>query len=77
MNRLKFSFTVLQVIALSLTISCSNSEKPDEKNVIEKTTNKIALDAVETINKPINKAKNIELLSTDHTREIEAAAKQE
>ncbi len=77
MSKSKFYFTVLQIVALSLTISCSNSEDSEEKNVIKKTTDKIAQGAVESIKKPINKANNVEVLSNDRAREIKEATKQE
>lgn len=77
MNIIKSCITILQVAALSLTISCSNTEESDEKNVIKKTTDKIAHDGVDLIKTPINKAKNVENLSNDRTREFKEAAKQE
>lgn len=77
MNKIKSCITILQIAALSLTISCSNSEEPDEKNVIKKTTDQIAHDAVDMIKTPINKAKNVGDLSNDRTREFKEAAKQE
>jgi hypothetical protein len=73
----KLSITILQVVLLALIISCSNTEESDEKNAINKTTDKIAHDAVDAIKKPINKAKNVEVLTNDRTREIKEAAKQE
>ncbi|MBT8360823.1 MAG: hypothetical protein HKP41_05870 [Desulfobacterales bacterium] len=77
MNIRKSCITILQIVALSLTISCSNTEESDEKNVIKKTKNKIAHDAVDMIKTPINKAKNVEDLSNNRTREFKQAAKQE
>jgi len=77
MNPKIIYFTVLQLAALSLIISCTNSEDQDEKNVITITTDRIAQDAVETIYKPIDKAKNVDVLSTDRTRDIKDAAAQE
>lgn len=76
MNTSKFCITILQVVTLSLIVACSNTEEPDGKNVINRTTDKIAHDAVSTVKRPINKAKNVAVLSNDRTREIQDAAKQ-
>ncbi len=77
MNIIKPYIIVLQVVVLSLIISCSNNEESEEKNVIKKTTDKIAHEAVEMINNPIDKAKNVEELSNDHNHELKEATKQE
>jgi len=75
MNISKFCITILQIAVLSLAVSCSNSEESDEGNVINKTTDKIAHDAVDAIKKPINKAENVQELSNDRSQKIKKAAK--
>lgn len=68
-------FIVLQLVILSLTISCSNSEDPGEKGVIKKTQDKIAQDAVDYIKSPIDQAKAASKLANEHTRQVEEAQK--
>jgi hypothetical protein len=77
MNVSKSVITILQIAVLLLTFSCSNSEEPEERNVIKKTTDKIAHDAVGAMKKPINSAGKVQLLSNDRNQEIKEAAKQE
>ncbi len=77
MNVSKSVITILQIAVLLLTFSCSNSEEPEERNGIKKTTDKIAHDAVDAMKKPINSAENVQLLSNDRTQEIKEAAEQE
>ena len=47
----------LLVAVLLLTISCSNSEEPGEKNVIRETQDKVAQKATNSIKDPVDKAK--------------------
>ena len=63
--------------AILLLLSCSNSDESSEKDIIERTTDKIAQDAANMIKTPINKAKHVENLSSDHTGKLKEAAKQE
>ncbi len=67
----------MQIAVLSLTLSCSDSEESDERDVIEKTTDKIASEAVDAIKKPIKQAENVQMLSNDRNQEIKESAKQE
>ena len=73
----KAFFLLLLTAAMLLAVSCSNTDESNEKNSIEKTTDKIAQDAVDMINNPINEAKQIENLGNDHARKLEEAARQE
>lgn len=73
----KSFFILLQMAAVFLLLSCSNSDESSEKDIIERTTDKIAQDATNMIKNPINKAKQLENLSSDHTGKLEEAAKQE
>ena len=73
----KTCFILLQMAAVFLLLSCSNSDESSEKDIIERTTDKIAQDATNMIKNPINKAKHLENLSSDHTGKLEEAAKQE
>lgn len=73
MNRKKLCINIIQVVILSLTISCSSNEESKEKNIIKKTTDTIAHDAVDKITKPIDKAKKVDQLSTDRTNDLKEA----
>lgn len=70
-------FVLLQTAIIALAVSCSNTDESDEKSSVEKTTDKIAQDAVDMINKPINEAKQIENLGNDHALRLKEAANQE
>lgn len=72
----KTCFILLQTAALSLAVSCSNTDESNEKNSIEKITDKIAQDSVDMINNPINEAKHLEKLGNAHTLKLEEAANQ-
>ncbi len=74
---LKTCFVILQTAAISLAVSCSNTDESNEKNSIEKTTDKIAKDAVDMINNPINEAKQVENVGNDQARKLEEAVKQQ
>lgn len=60
-----------------LTGSCSNNEDSNEKGTIRKTTDKIAQEATEMINNPINEAKEVVDLNSDRAHQLEDATKQE
>ena len=73
----KTCFVLLQIAALSLLLSCSNTDESNEKDIIERTTDKIAHDASNMIKNPINKAKHVENLNSDHASTLKEATKQE
>ena len=73
----KTCFILVQMAALLLLLSCSNSDESSDKDIIERTTDKIAQDATSMIKNPINEAKHVEILSSDHAGKLKEAAKQE
>ena len=56
---IKTGFYLLQIIVLSLIVSCSGSDSEDtsEKGSLKKTQDKIAQEAVDYIKVPLDKAK--------------------
>lgn len=72
----KVCFAISQIAILLLTLSCSNSEDPNEKGAIKKTQDKIAQEATSYIKEPINKAKIASELADEHNQQIKDAQKQ-
>jgi len=66
-----------QVAMLCLLLACSHTDESDEKGIVEKTTDKIAQEAIGAIRDPIDKAKAIGKIADDHAREIKEANKEE
>jgi len=62
---IKTGFYLLQIIVLSLIVSCSGSDSEDtsEKGSLKKTQDKIAQEAVDYIKVPLDKAKEARSLS--------------
>ncbi|GAB6194463.1 hypothetical protein [Desulfocastanea catecholica] len=66
----------LTTILYSL-LACSNSDEQNKEDVFEKTTDKIAREAIEGIRDPINKAKAVSKIAEDHTRGIKETTKEQ
>jgi PBP1b-binding outer membrane lipoprotein LpoB len=76
MKKQRIYFTILLAAILLLTISCSNSEDPNEKGTLKETQDKIAQDAVNNIKVPLDKAKNASKLANEKTRQIKEVQQQ-
>ncbi|HIP38964.1 MAG TPA: hypothetical protein EYG88_06245 [Desulfocapsa sulfexigens] len=59
-----------------MILSCSNSEEKKTSDSIEKTTEKIAREAVDRIQEPIEKAKLAKELQESHDRDVQKAKEQ-
>ncbi|MFT5729971.1 MAG: hypothetical protein ACI8PB_004144 [Desulforhopalus sp.] len=69
-------FYLLQIIVLSLTVSCSDSEDTSEKRSLKETQDKIAQEAVDYIKVPLDKAKEARELANRHTQQVKEAENQ-
>jgi hypothetical protein len=69
-------FYLLQIIVLSLTVSCSDSEDTSEKGSLKETQDKIAQEAVDYIKVPLDKAKEASELANRHTQQVKEAENQ-
>ena len=69
-------FYLLQIIVLSLTVSCSDSEETSEKGSLKETQDKIAQEAVDYIKVPLDKAKEASELANRHTQQVKEAEDQ-
>ena len=67
---------VLAALLFFMIVSCSGSDEKDKESVINKTTEKIASEAISSIRTPIEKANLVKKLSEDHARVVEEAAGQ-
>ncbi len=66
----------LTTILYSL-LACSNADEQNNEVVFEKTTDKIAREAIEGIRDPINKANAVSKIAEDHNRGIKEATKEQ
>ncbi len=64
---------LLLLFCFLLLSSCSSSEEPEKRGVIEQTTDKIAQKAISSIKTPIEQAKLAREIQESHNRDIEAA----
>ena len=73
--------TLRLILLLPLVIlmfsSCSNSEEPEKKSIIEETTDKIAKEAISSIKTPIEQAKLAKELQESHNRAIQETIDQQ
>ena len=69
-------FYLLQIIVLSLTVSCSDSEDTSDKGSLKETQDKIAQEAVDYIKGPLDKAKEASELTNRHTQQVKEAENQ-
>jgi len=69
-------FYLLQIIVLSLTVSCSDSEDTSDKGSLKETQDKIAQEAVDYIKGPLDKAKEASELANRHTQQVKDAENQ-
>ncbi len=73
---LKRSIIVFAVLPFFMTSSCSNSEEEQTAGVIEQTTERIAQEAVDRIQTPIEKANLAKELQESHNIEVQQATEQ-
>ena len=69
-------FYLLQIIVLSLTVSCSDSEDTSEKRSLKETQDKIAQEAADYIKVPLDKAKEASEFANRHTQQVKEAENQ-
>lgn len=70
-------FYILQIVVLSLVVSCSDPEETSEKGSIKETQDKIAQEAVDYIKDPLDKAKEAAELANQQTQRVKDAETQE
>jgi|GEM_PF-2680238 len=61
---------ILLALLVLVTFSACNSDRGEEKSSIEKTTDKVAEEAVKAIKQPIDKAEMVRELSEEHNQKI-------
>jgi len=61
---------ILFALLVLVTFSACNADRSEEKSSIEKTTDKVAEEAVEAITQPIEKAEMVKELSEEHNQKI-------
>lgn len=64
---------LLSVVCLLMLLSCSSSDDQEETGIIEKTTDKIAQDAIKSIKTPIEQAKLAKEIQDKHNRNVQEA----
>ncbi len=69
-------FYLLQIIVLSLTVSCSDHEDTSDKGGLKETQDKIAQEAVDYIKGPLDKAKEASELANRHNQQVKEAENQ-
>ncbi len=69
-----FKMILSVVFMLFALAACDNSDTPPEKGNINKATDKVAEEVVESIKKPIAKAELAKELSEGHNKKIKESA---
>jgi len=64
---------LLSVVCLLMLLSCSSSDDKEETGIIEKTTDKIAQDAIRSIKTPIEQAKLAKEIQDKHNQRVQEA----
>ena len=77
MTLLKICLIASLTTVLYSLLACSNSDEQNKEVVFEKTTDKIAREAIEGIRDSINKAKAVSKIAEDHTRGLKEATKEQ
>ena len=70
-------FYIVQIIVLSMMVSCSDSENTSDQKSLQETQDKIAQEAADYINVPLDKAKQASELANRHVERIKEAETQE
>ena len=69
--------TFFSVLCFLILSSCSSSEEPEKKGIIEQTTDKIAQEAISSIKTPIEQAKLAKEIQENHNRKVQEAIDQQ
>ncbi len=70
---LRRGLIILFFLLFFLVSSCSTQEETEKKGIIEEVTEEIALEAVDRIKSPIDKANVAKELQESHNRGVEQA----